>query len=355
MPYFPAIEWIRRARLVLVPILLGLSILSLASCKRASTERPAVNEASLNLPRSVGVWTQSGGVEFVAPRDIFNYMDGAGELYLGYRFQRLEVHRYASVDQGEILVEIYWMESSDDAYGLLSGDWGGEVMELQTPVSGSSLPADPDGPRALYGAGLLRLWSDNLFARVLAERETDASKKAVQALGQAIAVGRSIRPRPALVRALPARVGSRFLMRPDGVTFLRSHLVLNSVYFLSSENLLDLTPGCEVAAVTYRQEPAGAASKAKPIRLLLARYANEAAAVKALQHFRRIYLPEKLNGPTASLIGDNGVAAIEDGWMGFARSGRGLALVFESPDEASTRQFLGEFTRILGKLEASHE
>ena len=355
MPCFPAIEWIRRARFILVPVLIGLSILSLASCKRAPTERPAVNEASLNLPRSVGAWTQSGGAEFVGPQDIFNYMDGAGELYLGYRFKLLEVHRYSSADQGEILVEMYWMESSDDAYGLLSGDWGGEAVELHPPVPGSSLPAKTDGPRALYGAGLLRLWSDSLFARVMADHETNASKKAVQALGQAIARGRSIPLRPALIRALPTRVGSRFFMRPDGVTFLRSHLVLNSVYFLSSENLLDLGPDCEVATITYRQEPAAATGNAKPTRLLLARYANEVAAAKALHHFGRIYLPEKFNGPTASLIGDNGVAAIEDGWMGFARSGRSLALVFESPDEASARLFLSEVTRILTKLEASRE
>ena len=97
-----------------------------------------MNEPSLKLPRSVGAWTQSGGPKFVGPQDIFNYMDGAGEFYLGYRFKRLEVQRYGSADQGEILVELYWMESSDDAYGLLSGDWGGEAVDLPPPTPGSS-------------------------------------------------------------------------------------------------------------------------------------------------------------------------------------------------------------------------
>jgi hypothetical protein len=189
----------------------------------------------------------------------------------------------------------------------------------------------------------------------MADHETDASRKAVQALGQAIVRGRSTPPRPALIRALPARVGSRFFLRPDRVTFLRSHLVLNSVYFLSSENLLDLEPHCEVATTTYTKGPTKTTGNAKPVRVLVARYGNEAAAAKALHHFQTIYLPEKVHQPRASLIGDNGVAAIEDGWMGFARSGRGLALVFESPDEASARLFLGDFTRILEKLEASRE
>jgi len=355
MPSFLSREWIRWARLTLAPVVLGVSILPLACCKRAPTESSTMNETLSNLPRSVGAWTQSGARKFVGPQDIFNYMDGAGELYLGYGFQRLEVQRYANPDQGEIQVELYWMESSDDAYGLLSIDWGGEGVDLRSPEPGLSSPAPADGPRALYGAGLLRLWSDNVFARVIADRETDASKKAVQALGQAIVKGRSNPPRPMLIRALPTSVGSRFFLRPDRVTFLRSHLVLNSVYFLSSENLLDLGPHCEVAATTYTRGPTNTPGKAKPVRVLLARYANEAAAANALQHFQSVYLPEKFHGGKAPLTGDNGVVAIEDGWMGFARSGRGLALVFESPDEPSAGLFLSDFTKVLQKLEASRE
>lgn len=344
---------IRGALLRWAPVLLGVSMLSFVSCKPAPTE--AMNEPSLNLPRSVGSWTQSSSPQFVGPQDIFNYMDGAGELYLGYRFKRLEVHRYSSADQGEILVELYWMESSDDAYGLLSGDWGGEPVDLQRPEPGLASPAATNATRALYGAGLLRLWSDNLFARVMADHETNSSKAAVQALGRAIAVGRSTPPRPVLIQALPARVGSRFILRPDRVTFLRSHLVLNSVYFLSTENLLDLGPDCEVSAITYGPGPAKASGNAKPLRLLLARYPNDAAAAKALHHFQEVYLPEKFKGPKASLIGDTEVVAIEDGWIGFAHSGRALALVFESPDEATARLFLNDFTKILQTLEASRE
>ena len=138
------------ARRVLAWVLLGVSTLPLASCKRAPTEALTVNDLSLKLPRTVGAWTQSGGPKFVGPEDIFNYMDGGGELYLGYRFKRLEVQRYSSADQGEILVEFYWMETSDDAYGLLSLDWGGESILLTSSTPGSSSPTT-DGPRALYG------------------------------------------------------------------------------------------------------------------------------------------------------------------------------------------------------------
>ncbi len=88
---------------------------------------------------------------------------------------------------------------------------------------------------------------------------------------------------------------------------------------------------------------------------MLVRYTNEEVAARALQHFQQTYLPDKFKGPRPSLMGDSEVVAIEDGWLGFARSGRSLVLIFESPDEASARLFLSESTRILAKLEPSHE
>ena len=66
-------------------------------------------------------------------------MDGAGELYLGYRFKFLEVYEYTNPGESDILVELYWMDSSDDAYGLLSGDWGGDAVDLASVRT----PRDP--------------------------------------------------------------------------------------------------------------------------------------------------------------------------------------------------------------------
>ena len=101
------------------------------------------------LPKTVGLWTRSDSPKVVTAENIFDYMNGAGELYLGYRFDRLDVYEYKADSQKEILVELYFMKTSDDAFGLLSLDWGGDVVEH-----------DLDWTRALYGEGLLRLWSE---------------------------------------------------------------------------------------------------------------------------------------------------------------------------------------------------
>lgn len=303
------------------------------------------------LPKSVGVWTRPDTPTRVEPGGIFDYMDGAGELYLGYRFQHLDVYEYTSPAQGEILVELYSMESPDDAYGLLSGDWGGEVADLK---ASGYIAAQSGVQRALYGAGLLRIWCGNLFVRIVASQETAESKNTVYALGQAIVAGQPAPPPPALMRALPASVDSRFQLRTDRVVFLRSHLVLNSAYFLSSENLLDLGPKVEAVVASY---VAGANGK-KPARLLMLRYPDAGTAQSALAHFKKIYLAEKYkdkNLPGSALDGAPSVLKIEDGWMGYAQSGRGLALVFECPDEQSAGNLIKSAVQALERMEAAHE
>jgi hypothetical protein len=327
-----------RPRLILLIVAV---VLAASAARPEEPERPAM---SVTLPQSIGGWNLGGPAKRVEPKAIFDYMDGAGELYLGYRFKSLDVYEYKSSSQDEILAELYWMDTSDDAWGLLSGDWGGEIVDLES-VSGHA--AKPE-VNALYGAGLLRICSGDLYARVLAYQETDASKQAVLALGRAIVAGRPKSKAPGLTQVLPPTIGTQFSLRTDRIVFLRSHLVLNSVYFLSQENLLDLGSGCELVAATYREK--AEAPSAEPVRVLVVRYADEDAAHKALDHFRMVYLSGKSIAP-----GNSGTVAIEDGWLGFVLSGRGLGLVFEAPEEASARQFLESLKRALDHSEVSND
>ncbi|MEE9536609.1 MAG: DUF6599 family protein, partial [Desulfobacterales bacterium] len=85
---------------------------------------------NINLPKAVGGWTRPEAPRLINSQNIFKYMNGAGELYLGYRFHHLEVFAYSSDGQDNILVELYFMETSDDAFGLLSLDWGGEPVSF---------------------------------------------------------------------------------------------------------------------------------------------------------------------------------------------------------------------------------
>ena len=102
-------------------------ILSTLACKETYAE---MNEKYPELPKTVFAWQRFGSPKLVDDSNIFDYMNGAGEIYLAYRFKKLEVYEYKAVNRENILAEIYFMETPEDAFGLLSQDWEGEPVAL---------------------------------------------------------------------------------------------------------------------------------------------------------------------------------------------------------------------------------
>ena len=106
----------------------------------------------ISLPKTLGDWSRLESPGIIDSSNIFKYMNGAGEIYLGYRFNHLEVFDYTSKNNDNILVELYFMETPADAFGLLSLDWGGEVVSLNdASANGSkqSPSSDSQGRTAL--------------------------------------------------------------------------------------------------------------------------------------------------------------------------------------------------------------
>lgn len=292
------------------------------------------NASDIQLPKTLGPWIRPDQPRLVTARNIFEYMNGAGELYLAYRFERLEVLDYTAADQGDILVELYYMTHSDDAFGLLSMDWGGEQVLSGTESGMESSGSMLSLARALYGGGLLRIWSDDLYVRILAERETAASKEAVLSLGRRILQNRRQTAGPALLTHLP-QTNENWHLRRDRTCFLRSHLVLNSIHFISHDNILLLDHTVEAVTASY----ASPRSKrgAKPCRILLVRYANSENARKARRSFHGAYLSEFEQPPTGE---QSTFHFLEDGWLGYKQSGPYLAIVFEATDSLSAQKLL---------------
>ncbi len=293
----------------------ALSLMALLVAPAAQSE-----EVSVRLPQQVGAWNAPVQPRVVTAETIFDYMNGAGEMYLAYRFERLEVYEYSSADHGDILVELYWMAHPDDAYGLLSDDWSGEALELGALTAESR--------RALYGSGYLRLAWDRLYVRVLAYEENEASRAAVAELGQAFVTPGGRAGRPELVELLPALVtasGQEYARTGGSVRFFRSYLNLNVAYYLASDDILGLGPACEVAFAEYR--PPGGDHTTK-VHLLTVRYPDEAARKAGAETFEAAYLADPIDrrgtGPAQQ-------TRIEAGWIGTGGAGRDLVVVFDAP------------------------
>jgi len=332
--------------------LLLVTLAVLTACSREAPPPPAAGQgpmnvvratvpaggSAVNLPKAVGPWTRHDEPKVVTAETIFDYMDGAGELYVGYRFDRLDVFEYKAEDAslGTILVELYSMKDPDDAFGLLSTDWGGEAPAWDRGA-GAHHPSCIPPHRALYGAGLLRMWNRRLYVRILAARDTALAREAVLMIGGEIesdGVAGGPAPPPALLLGLRGEPGDGTTIRPDRTCFFRSHLVLNSAYYLASEDILGL--GLDVEALTTEFGPTSRGGR--PARLILVRYPTPERARAALKTFTQAYLPDVgRKGP----VGHSGVAQLEQGWLGWMLKARDLAIAIDASSQASARQLAG--------------
>lgn len=115
-------------RLCSIKVVFLLTITMMVSISEGTVSSMKVSK--ICLPQTIGVWTRSESPRVINSKNIFDYMNGAGELYLSYRFDRLEVYEYKADHEKSILVELYYMKTSDDVFGLLSLDWGGERISF---------------------------------------------------------------------------------------------------------------------------------------------------------------------------------------------------------------------------------
>jgi len=65
-------------------------------------------------------WKQAGGILTFSPRKLYDYNDGAADIYLTYGFQELKVAEYQNEKKAYVTVEIYRHETPTQAFGIYS-------------------------------------------------------------------------------------------------------------------------------------------------------------------------------------------------------------------------------------------
>ena len=267
--------------------------------------------AIYNLPQDVHGWARAERPRRVTSNNIFDYMDGAGELYLAYAFVGLDVWKYTRAESPEIVVEIYEMDNSPDAFGVLSFDLGGEEVGI--------------GQKSVYGAGLLRFWQGRHFVRILAEVETPESKAAVLEIGKRIAGdlpgGGSV---PELVVRLP-EAG----LLPESVHYFHTKMCLDYFYYLADDNILNLSKKTNAVMADYR-------TNSDKYKLLVVQYESDGSCAEASGSFHTLYLKEE--PPEEGVIRSK---EIEGGqWVSSLRNRTLLYIVFEGKSQEESEELL---------------
>jgi hypothetical protein len=71
------------------------------------------------FPKVVG-WKQSEEIQTFSPKTLYEYINGAADLYLMYDFQELKVAEYQNEKKASVIVELYEHKTPTHAFGIYS-------------------------------------------------------------------------------------------------------------------------------------------------------------------------------------------------------------------------------------------
>ena len=276
----------------------------LLGCGAPETE---LLDSPMLLPEALDDWVREADPVIYDRETIFDYINGAGEVYRSYAFKDVVVARYENPEGLAVAVELFDMGNPADAYGVFS--YAREQEEM--------------GIGAAYErrGSVLCFWQDRFYVCVSAEQRDPDPGPIIEEAARGVSVQLpAAGQRPALVDMLPTEG-----LRPLSERFFHLHQTLNYHYYLVRENVLNLS--AETDAVLGRYQPGSAI-------LLIVDYKDERAAADALVSFRHLIAQNDVSAePSDGTVGENVSAETRD-----HRAERGETSAAESGQQLSNTE-----------------
>jgi len=246
------------------------------------------------LPKSIKGWSLREADKVYTPENLYDYIDGGAELYLSYGMKEV-ASRIITRDNSEIRIEIFDMIEAKNAFGVFTHTRTHDEMKY--------------GQGSQYFTGAQIFWKDNYFVAITANDDNESIQSAIKLIaneidGNILSVGEI----PAIINLLPDDE-----MEPDGYLYFHHYIWLNSYYYITSDNFLNLNPTTDAVLGKY-------GTKNHRRYLLIVKYPNGESAVNANNTFREQLLET-----------DSIVEQIEDGsWLGATSIQQYLVAVFNA-------------------------
>jgi hypothetical protein len=258
------------------------------------------------LPAELEGWKKVGPPETYTKSTLYDYIDGGAELYISYNFQSLLAARYKGRGEDEIVIDLFDMEDSYNAFGVFSH---GRESEDGLVGQGSE-----------YNSGLLTFWKDRYYVSIMAYPESEQKKRMVLDLGRRLA---GAVPDEGSLPPVLALLPQANLI-PESVRYFHHYIWLNSYFFISNENILGIDDQTQAVLAKYRQGETA-------FHLLIALYPDGLKAGQAQERFLRQYLPGAREG-----IAETAAAK----WTGCRLQGNVLSIVFNAPSKDLLTSYL---------------
>ena len=219
------------------------------------------------LPDSIDGWTVGEQNLLNDKKSLYDYIDGGAELYISYGFTSALSIKYIKSDQPDVVVEIFNMVNSKNAYGVFSHT---RYEEDYTFGQGSQ-----------YIGGVLFFWKNNFFVSIMTTEETDESKKLINDLGWIISeMIKGEGDKPEILDLLPLNG-----LEKAGVLYFHHYIWLNSFYYIADENFFLIDNNTDAVLAKY-------GSPENRSYLLIIQYQDKQVAFEAYSNFLEKYFPE---------------------------------------------------------------
>lgn len=268
----------------------------------------AVKHFLEKLPEAWGDWRRAPQAEVYSPDNLYRYINGGAELYLSYGFQDLLSVRYEKAGQQPIKIDIMDMGRAMDAFGVF--------------VHSCEAPGTEIGQGSEYDSGLLTFWKDRYYVSALAFPVNEEKEKMVLELGRIIALSIPAEGAlPPLLKLLPEEKRIR-----DSIRFFHHYIWLNSHFYVSGEDILDMRDDVDAVMAAY-------GDKTAKYYLLVVSYPGPERARGAGQAL----------GNACKSGGEGGGLFLPGGSrVGFRQMQNRLAVVFNAPGAETTEALLAK-------------
>jgi hypothetical protein len=260
------------------------------------------------LPEKLDGWQILQKDQYYSPDNLYEYIDGGAELYLSYGFQKVFSRIYNKPDQPEIIVDIFDMKNSYNAFG---------VFAFSREKEDSSF-----GQGSQYVPGLLLFWKDRYYISILFSPETEESKEAAFIIARHIESSiHKNGPLPEILKLLPEDS-----LLTESIRYFRHYTWINSYRFISNENILNINDSTEAVMAKYDYD------NNKPL-LLLIQYPDKSECNTARDAFIEGYFEELAGNPIVKKEGE---------WVGYTIYGNVLAIVFNGKNKKEVDTLLNK-------------
>ncbi len=266
---FPLLKFL----LLLLPILISLKI--------DMTAQNKIDPAAY-LPENINGW-ETGGDRTFNEETLYNYIDGGAELFLSFGFTKVFNRIYTCENQAEIIVDIFFMNTSYDAFGVFSHSAGKIEHEF--------------GQQSQTLEGAVIFWKDNIYVSIMSSPETPESKTTITELARIIEESIPYTGKfPSIIEHLPQKY-----LAGESIRYFRHYIWQNASCFISNENILNIDQNTQCISAQYND------SKNKAV-LLLIRYSSINDVSIAKDNFIKNY--------NAMLLNNSIIKAKNSKWVG---------------------------------------